>query len=306
MNIQNKSDNKGKRLIVSAGLNFATTIAQIIGGFISGSLSLISDALHNLSDTAALVISFFAVQLGMRENTERRTFGYKRVEILAALFNACVLVLVSIFLFKEAFARFTHPKPINSVLMLSFASIGLVANIISVFILKAHAHQDLNIRAAYVHLFSDFLSSIAVIIGACVIFIFKAYWIDPVLTILIGIYVLIEGYKIIAESTHILMQHVPKGINLRAIQEQIEGIDGVKDVHHAHLWAVTERDIHFEAHINTAQDIKISDSCILKNRIEKLLKEKYLINHSTLQFEYDSCKGISLVKEIGYIKKEKS
>jgi len=230
-----KENNKEIRLIVSAGLNCATTVAQIIGGILSGSLSLISDALHNLSDTVALVISFLAVRLVKRKNTEAQTFGYKRAEILAALFNACTLVIVSVFLFKEAFARFAHPHPINSVLMFFIASVGLIANIVSVFLLKAHAHEDLNVRAAYVHLFTDFLSSIAVIIGACVIFMLKAYWIDPALTILIGIYVLKEGYKIIGESTHILMQHVPKGVNLKEIQARIQSIDGIKDIHHAHL-----------------------------------------------------------------------
>jgi len=291
-----KENNKESRLIISAGLNFATTLAQIIGGILSGSLSLISDALHNLSDTVALVISFFAVRLAKRKNTEAQTFGYKRAEILAALFNACALVVVSIFLFKEAIARFAHPHPINSVLMLSVASVGLIANIISVFLLKAHAHEDLNIRAAYVHLFSDFLSSIAVIIGAVAILISKAYWIDPALTILIGVYVLKEGYKIIEESTRILMQHVPKGINLREIQALIEGIDGVKDIHHAHLWAVTERDIHFEAHINVSRDMPVSETCLLVKQVEETLKEHFAITHVTLQIEFDSCKGVPLVK----------
>jgi len=291
-----KENNKESRLIISAGLNLTTTLAQIIGGIASGSLSLISDALHNLSDTAALVISLFAVRLAKRKNTEAQTFGYKRAEILAALFNACVLVVVSIFLFKEAIARFAHPHPINSVLMLSVASVGLIANIVSVFLLKAHAHEDLNIRAAYVHLFSDFLSSIAVIIGAYAIFISRAYWIDPALTILIGIYVLRQGYKIIEESTRILMQYVPKGINLREIQTQIEGIDGVKDIHHAHLWAVTERDIHFEAHINVSRDMPVSETCVLVKQVEEVLKEKFAITHVTLQIELDSCKGVSLIK----------
>lgn len=291
-----KENNKESRLIISAGLNFATTVAQIVGGILSGSLSLISDALHNLSDTAALIISLFAVRLAKRKNTEDQTFGYKRAEILAALFNACVLVVVSIFLFKEAIVRFTHPQAINSVLMLSVAVVGLVANIISVFLLKAHAHEDLNVRAAYVHLFSDFLSSIAVIIGACAILLSKAYWIDPVLTIIIGIYVLREGYKIIGESTHILMQHVPKGINLREIQEQIEGIDGVKDIHHAHLWAVTEQDIHFEAHINVSRDMPVSETCLLVKQAEKALKEYFAITHVTLQIEFNSCKGVNLIK----------
>ena len=291
-----KENTKENRLIISAGLNFATTLAQIIGGILSGSLSLISDALHNLSDTAALVISFFAVRLAKRKNTEAQTFGYKRAEILAALFNACALLVVSVFLFKETFLRFFHPHPINSVLMLLVASIGLIANIISVFLLKAHAHEDLNIRAAYVHLFSDFLSSVAVIIGAVAIFISKAYWIDPVLTILIGIYVLKEGYKIIEESTHILMQHVPKGIHLKEIQERIEGIDGVKDIHHAHLWAVTERDIHFEAHINVSRDMPVSETCLLVKQVEETLKKHFAITHVTLQIEFNACKGVSLIK----------
>ena len=291
-----KEVNKESRLIISAGLNFATTVAQVIGGVLSGSLSLISDALHNLSDTAALLISFFAVRLTKRKNTEAQTFGYKRAEILAALFNACVLVVVSVFLFKEAFLRFMHPRPVNSMLMLSVASLGLIANIVSVFLLKGHAHKDLNIRAAYVHLFSDFLSSIAVIIGACAIFISKAYWIDPALTFLIGIYVLKEGYKIIQESTRILMQYVPKGINLREVQARIEGIDGIKDIHHAHLWAVTEREIHLEAHINLSRDMPVSETCILVKQVEEALKEHFAITHVTLQIEFDSCKGVNLVK----------
>ena len=291
-----KENNKEIRLIVSAGLNCATTVAQIIGGILSGSLSLISDALHNLSDTVALVISFLAVRLVKRKNTEAQTFGYKRAEILAALFNACTLVIVSVFLFKEAFARFAHPHPINSVLMFFIASVGLIANIVSVFLLKAHAHEDLNVRAAYVHLFTDFLSSIAVIIGACVIFMLKAYWIDPALTILIGIYVLKEGYKIIGESTHILMQHVPKGVNLKEIQARIQSIDGIKDIHHAHLWAVTERDIHFEAHINVSRDMPVSETCILVKQVEEALKENFAVTHVTLQVEFNSCKGVSLIK----------
>lgn len=289
-------NNKESRIVLSAGLNFVTTVAQIIGGILSGSLSLISDALHNLSDTVALVISLLAVKLAKKENTESRTFGYKRAEILAALFNACVLVVVSVYLFKEAFIRLMHPQAVNSLLMLVIASVGLIANIVSVFLLKKHAHEDLNVRAAYVHLFADFLSSIAVILGAVIIFLSKAYWVDPALTFIIGIYVLREGYKIIEESIHILMQHVPKGINLKEIQAEIAHIEGIKDIHHAHLWSVTERDIHLEAHLNVSRDMSVSETCLLKNQIEEILKKRFGVTHSTLQFEYDSCKGVSLIK----------
>ncbi|MDD5512366.1 MAG: cation diffusion facilitator family transporter [Candidatus Omnitrophica bacterium] len=292
--VENK---KESRLMISAGLNFATTVAQIIGGILSGSLSLLSDALHNLSDTAALVISLFAIRVAKRKNTASQTFGYKRAEILAALFNACVLVIVSIFLFKEAVARFIHPQPINSVLMLSVAVVGLIANIISVFLLKSHAHEDLNVRAAYVHLFSDFLSSLAVIAGAIVILLFKAYWVDPVLTILIGVYVLREGYKIVGESTHILMQHVPKGMDLKEVQRKIESINGIKDIHHAHLWAVTERDVHFEAHVNVSYDMPVSETCVLVKQVEDMLKKNFAITHVTLQVEFDSCRDVNLVKD---------
>lgn len=288
---------KEDRLILSALLNAVTTAVQIAGGLLSGSLALLSDALHNLSDTAALVISAFAVRLSKRQSTEERTFGYKRAEILAAFFNAGVLVVVSFFLFKEAAHRLFHPHPVNSMLMLSVAFVGPVANIVSVLLLQPHKRADMNVRAAYLHLFSDFLASVAVILGACMIYFFDAYWVDPVLTILIGMYVLRGGYEIIGESVHILMQHVPEGISLKAVQVQIERMEGVKDIHHAHLWAVTERDIHFEAHVNTARDMTVSETCVVSKEIEEMLRERFGITHTTLQFEFNSCKGVSLIKQ---------
>jgi cobalt-zinc-cadmium efflux system protein len=180
--------------------------------------------------------------------------------------------------------------------MMSVAIVGLIANLISVFLLKGHAHNDMNIRSAYLHLFSDFLSSIAVIAGALIIYAFKAYWIDPVLTIIIGLYVLKGGYQILEESIHILMQNVPKGINLKEIQNKIEVVDGVKNLHHAHLWAVTENDIHFEAHINLTKDVPVSETCKMYGYIEKMLEETFSIHHTTLQFEVDSCKDVQLIK----------
>ena len=287
---------KESGLTISFLLNITTSIVQIIGGLFSGSLSLISDALHNLSDSIALVISLIAVKLSKKGNTETKTFGYKRAEILVALFNACMLIVVSVVLFKEAYARLLNPHQIDGALMLVVAIVGLIANLISVFLLKGHAHSDMNIRSAYLHLFSDALSSIAVIVGALAISLYKAYWIDPVLTILIGLYVLKSGYQIVEDSIHVLMQNVPKGISLVAIQSRIEKIEGIKNIHHAHLWAVTERDIHLEAHINLKKDMPVSETCRLSEQIAKELEDTFSINHITLQFEVDSCKGISLIK----------
>lgn len=285
-----------KKLGLSIFLNLLITVIQTIGGLASGSLSLLTDALHNLTDTFSLVTSFIALKLSDKENTDLRTFGYKRAEILAALLNASLLIIVSFFLFKEAVLRFFHPVPINSGFVIVVASIGLIVNSLCAFLLKDDHHDNMNLRSAFVHLFSDALVSAAVIVGALCMYCFGVFWIDSILTLGIGLYVIKEGYVIVMDAVHILMQYVPRGIVLRDIQKDIEQIEGVKDIHHTHAWGVTPQDIHFEAHINTVNDIKLSKSCVLKDQIEKLLREKYSIYHSTLQFEYNSCKGISLIK----------
>ncbi|MBU1044951.1 MAG: cation diffusion facilitator family transporter [Candidatus Omnitrophica bacterium] len=297
-NTQSHRDVK-KKLGLSIFLNLLITCVQAIGGLVSGSLSLITDALHNLTDTFSLVTSFISLKLSDKENTESRTFGYKRAEILAALLNASLLIIVSFFLFKEAVIRLLHPAPINSVFVIIIASVGLFANSLCAFLLKNHSHGNMNIRSAFVHLLSDALVSLTVIVGAMFMYFFGVFWVDSVLTLVIGLYVIREGYVIVMDAVHILMQNVPKGIVLVDIQKDIEQMEGVKDIHHAHVWGVTVEDVHFEAHINTAKDIKLSESCVIKGSIEKLLKEKYSIGHATLQFEYDSCQGVSLVKNKG-------
>ncbi|MCX7927651.1 MAG: cation diffusion facilitator family transporter [Candidatus Omnitrophica bacterium] len=288
---------KEKRLFLAILLNFLTTLAEVIGGIFSGSLALISDALHNLSDTTALVISLFAVRLSRRMSSLDKTFGYKRAEILAALFNSCILVVVSLFLFKEAFLRLNTLRPINGWTMLIVSLVGLFSNVFSVILLKTSAHRDLNIRTAYVHLFSDALSSFAVIIAAVAIVFLKIYWIDPLLTFIIGLYVLKEGYLIIQQSIHILMQNVPRGIKLREIQKAIEEINGVSDIHHVHVWSINEKDIHLEGHINLKEDMPVSKTCLLIREIEQMLKERFGIHHVTVQVEINSCKGVSLIKD---------
>jgi cobalt-zinc-cadmium efflux system protein len=287
---------KEGRIIVSIGLNFLIALVEVVGGVLAGSLALVSDALHNFSDAVSLIISLIAVKLAQRERTEKSTFGYKRTEILAALLNASILIVVSFFLFKEAISRLFSVAPINSTLMIVVAGIGLIANLAAVFILHKDARSDMNIKSAYLHLFLDTLSSAAVIAGGLCIFFFKIYWIDSLLTILIGGYVLKEGYGLICDSLHILMQKTPKGIDLKDIQREVEEIEGVQNIHHLHVWEITDGDIHLECHINLSTDIKISESNIIKNKLEKLLQDKFKVNHSTFQFEYNSCSGMALIK----------
>lgn len=287
---------KEGRIIVSIGLNFLISLVEVVGGVLAGSLSLVSDALHNFSDAVSLIISLIAVKLAQRERTEKSTFGYKRTEILAALLNASILIVVSFFLFKEAISRLFSMAPINSTLMISVAAIGLIANLAAVFILHKDARSDMNIKSAYLHLFLDTLSSAAVIAGGLCIYFFKIFWIDSLLTLLIGGYVLKEGYGLICDSLHILMQKTPKGIDPKDIQREVQEIEGIQNIHHLHVWEITDGDIHLECHINLSADIKVSESNIIKNKLEKLLQDKFKVNHSTFQFEYNSCPGMALIK----------
>lgn len=287
-----------KSLMTTMFLNFSITAAEIIGGIFSGSLSLISDALHNFSDAISIIISYFAMLISQRENNERMTFGYKRAEILAALFNSVVLVVISVFLFKEAYIKFFNPEPINGAIMIVVALIGLLANALSVFLLKENAEENLNIRSAYVHLLSDALSSVGVVIGGICIYFFKIYWIDPLLTVLIGIYIIKESFEIINESVSILMQGTPENINLEIVKREIEKLPNVKNIHHVHVWQTNDDDVHFECHVNLKDDVKVSQSKEVMEQIEIVLDELFDIHHVTLQMEYECCEDVGLIKKV--------
>jgi len=292
--LHNHSNETGSRLIITMLLNFVITIAEIIGGIISGSLSLISDALHNFSDGIAVIISYFAIQLKKKPNTEKHTFGFKRAEILAALINAAVLVAISIYLFYESAVRLMHPQEVEGGLMTLIAAIGLIANVIGTLLLKKDSGSSLNIKSAYLHLLSDAVSSAAVIAGGIAIYFFKIYWLDPVLTILISIYVLKESFEIVTDTLHVLMEGTPKNISMDEIKKLVEQVEGVVDIHHLHVWTVGENDIHLESHINI-KNILTKESDLLRTKIEKLLHDKFDVHHSTIQFECDACEKVGLI-----------
>ena len=275
-------------------LNFIITIAEIIGGILSGSLSLISDALHNFSDGISVIISFIAIKLKDRQYSSRHTFGLKRAEILAAVINSAVLLAISVYLFYEAGTRFFKPQLVEGGLMTFVASIGLIANIAGTLLLKKDAHTSLNVKSAYLHLLADAISSVGVILGGLAIYFWKIYWIDPLLTIAIGLYILKEGYHILIEAIHILMEGAPEHISLEAVKKEVESFDEVENIHHTHIWTVGENDIHFEAHINV-NDMLVSESHYIRERIEQILHEKFAINHVTLQFECDLCGDVGMV-----------
>ncbi len=282
------------KLLITMVLNFLITAVEVVGGVLSGSLSLLSDAIHNFSDGVAIVISYAAMRLSKRPRTLRHTFGLKRTELLAAIVNASTLIIISFFLIREAIGRLAHPVPIAGNLMLLVASVGLVANIVGTLLLRKGANGSINIRAAYLHLMSDAISSLGVILGALFIIVFDIVWIDPALTILISIYILKETYDIVRESVDVIMMSTPEEINVNQIQNAVEAIPGVRNIHHLHVWRLNDADIHFEAHVEV-DDIPVSRTGEIQTRIQDFLRDKFNVAHTTLQFECDSCRKKELV-----------
>ena len=277
----------GKRLLFSIVLNILITIAQIIGGILSGSLALISDAVHNLSDVISLIISYVANLLTHRKKqTLGQTFGYKRAEIIAAFVNALTLIGVAILLAIEAIKRFSYTTEIQSDLVIWLALLGVGANGLSVLLLKSDAEHNLNMKSAYLHLLTDMLTSVAVLIGGLLMKYYQIYWIDAVLTLVISIYLIYLSWSILITSLKILMLFAPENIVIKDIEVVVLEFKEISNIHHVHVWQLNEYDCHLEAHIEFNKDVKLSEFDIVCEKIESLLKEKFNINHCNLQPEY--------------------
>ena len=280
-------------------LKIVLTIAEVLGGWFSGSLSLLSDALHNLNDALSIVISWFAVKMAAKEHDKKNTFGYRRATIIAAVINATLLIIMSLFLFREAYFKFIQPEKINALLVIIIAAIGIVLNAVAVYLLHKSSGDDLNMRAVYLHFLSDALSSVGVMVGGIVIYYFDAYWIDPALTVLIGLYILKESYEILKESTNILMQGTPKTVDIDEIAEELEKMDAIKNIHHVHIWALDEHTLFFEAHVNLQNDILVSELSEVYEKLEQVLKGRFGVTHLTIQFEYNCCEDVGRVLDKG-------
>ncbi len=283
----NHGDLKGRNLLISILLNILITLAQAIGGVLSGSLALLSDALHNFSDVLSLVISYVANKLGKKKASTRRTFGYKRAEIIAAFVNAATLIIVAILLIIEAIKRFNHQTEINSDLVIWLSLLGILANGYSVILLKKDADKNMNMRSAYLHLFTDMLASIAVLIGGLLMKYYQVYWVDNVLTFAIAIYLIVVGAQLLRESLRVLMLFTPTDFPVDEMVFKVNSLDGVKSMHHIHIWQLNEDEVHLEAHIEFETDIKLSMFNVILLKIETILLNKYQINHVNIQPEFE-------------------
>ena len=281
-----KHEVKGKNLVYSIILNFLITIAQVVGGIVSGSLALISDALHNFSDVLSLGFSLIAHKLSRKKASLDQTFGYKRAELIAAFINATTLVIVALLLIYGAIERFINPQPIKSNLVIWLAILGIAVNGFSVLLLKKDAKHNINMKSAYLHLFTDMLASIAVLVGGLLMKFYGWFWVDSVMTILIAIYLIVVGIDLLKTSTKMLMLFTPEHIDIKEIVREVHKIKGVNKLHHIHVWHLNDEELHLEAHLDCSEDIKMSEFNTLLDKVEQVLFEKFHINHINIQPEF--------------------
>ncbi len=285
----------GKNLLISIGLNVLITLAQIVGGFISGSLSLLSDALHNLSDVISLVISYIANRLSKKDPSLNKTFGFKRAEIVAAFVNAATLIIVAVLLMVEAVKRFQEPQEIASGLVIWLALLAIAGNGLSVLLIKKDSKANMNMRSAYLHLITDMMASVAVLVGGLLMKYYEIYWVDSVLTFAIGIYLIVVGYDLLKSATHVLMLFTPADITLEDIAKGICKLEEVDNVHHVHVWQLNDKEIHLEAHVDFNKDIKISEFDKILAKIEEVTYHDFGITHINIQPEFGKCDDKDLV-----------
>ncbi len=266
--------------------NVAISAAEYIGGTLSGSLALISDAGHNFSDVLSLILSYFGEKFSRKKATKRHSFGFKRTEVATAFINAIALSGLGLVLIGEALRRFSHPREISLSIMLPVAVIGLIGNLLSVSVLRRSKDKNLNIRSAYLHLFYDALSSFFVIIASVAIAVTGWFSFDLIASLIIALLMIWSGLGVLKDALHIFMQGVPKGIDFDDVLESIGSVKGVESIHDLHIWSVSSEHIFLSCHVCVSPEKHSSEINELVQRINGLLEERYNITHSAVQFEY--------------------
>lgn len=266
-------------------LNTVITLAEAIGGLISGSMALLSDAAHNLSDVITLIMSFVANKLSKRDATERETFGFRRSEILAAFINSATLILIAVVIIVEAIQRLINPVMVAANWVIGLAILSILFNGLSVIVIRKDSKANINMKSAYVHLLSDTLTSVGVLLGGLAIKYLHWNRIDSVFSLIIAFYMFYLSWGIFRSSLRIIMQFTPEEIDIKKIAREIEMIPGVKNIHHVHVWQINEHDVMFEAHIDIREDIKVSGFEFILGDI-KVVLFKNGIDHSTIQPEF--------------------
>jgi cobalt-zinc-cadmium efflux system protein len=276
-----------KRLLIALAANTAFLVFEVVLGIVAGSLALLGDAGHNFSDSFALVLSLIAVRVMTRPRTEGKTFGYHRMGILVAFINSLLIILICVFLFYEAIQRLANPVEVRGGLVVLVAGIGFIING-SVAMLLRRGRDDLNLRSAFLHLLTDALVSLGVVVSGIIVLITGWNYIDPIVTMLIGVLILISAFQIMRESVHILMESVPRGVSFQGIIGDIAAVPGVLDVHDLHIWEIGSHQYSLTAHV-VVEDARLSEHQSLVEKIKDMLRGEHNVVHVTLELETEPC-----------------
>lgn len=293
----NVEETGGTRLLITLGLNLIIPVIQIIAGVFAHSMALISDATHNFSDFMAILISYIAYRIGKKGATAQNTFGYRRAEIMAALLNVIILAGACIFILYGAFQRFSSPEIVSGKIVIWAAFVGIVGNGFSAWLLHQDSKDNLNIRGAFLHMLGDFLTSVVVLISGIVMMFKPWYWLDPLLSVLIAVFILKNCWTILKSSTAILMNATPDSIDLGDVRAHLLKIEEIKNVHYLHAWPLSSSGISFSCHLVVA-DQMVSKTEKLSERIRHSIFYKFGIDHPVLQFETESCGNGTLLCEM--------
>ena len=282
------ADAGDRRVLWAVAVNVVLTAAQILGGVLAGSLALVADAIHNLSDAISLGIAFAARRMARRPSDELMTFGYGRAEIVAALINYTTLIVIGVYLLYEAVLRFVDPQPVQGWLIVIIAGIALVVDAATVLLTYALSKTSMNIRAAFLHNIADALGSIAVIIAGTLIILFDWRIVDPLVTVMIAGYILWMAFSEIGGAIRILMLGTPADLDIDELLQALRAVDGVEDVHHVHVWAIDENRGSLEAHIVVPDEIGDEGTSRIKHLVKAMARDRFGIGHTTLELEYAS------------------
>jgi cobalt-zinc-cadmium efflux system protein len=288
VHIKDLTQQTGRRMALSLGITLLFVFVEIAAGLFSNSLALLTDAAHNFTDVLALALAWWALRLTIQPASHQKTYGYHRAGILAALVNSTTLVLIALGIFYEAYQRFIDPPEVQADILIGVGLVAVIINVVTALLVRQGAESDLNIRAAFLHLMGDVVSTIGAVIAGVIIRFTDWNWLDPLVSVLIGILILWSAWSILREAIDILMESTPTDIDMDAMITDIISVDGVRGVHDLHVWSITRNMRTLSAHLVT-DDLVISTGASIQRRVNEVLYHKYNVNHATLQLECDEC-----------------
>lgn len=276
------------RFVLALALTGLILVAEVVGGLWTGSLALLSDAAHVFMDMFALALSYGAIRLAALPASDRHTYGFHRMKVIAAFINGATLLLIAFEIFREAWTRFQNPEPILAGPMLVVAVIGLIVNLVVVFVLSGHDHEDLNTRAAFLHVLGDTLSSVGVIVAGAVILFTGWLWVDPLVSVMIALVILSGAGRVLKQTIHILNEGAPEGVDVTGLGQAMRQVSGVAEVHDLHVWTVSPGYVALSAHVVLA-DQALSQTHPIMNELKEIIAHQAGIEHTTIQFECRNC-----------------